>query len=56
MAARKLSFTEQREEKTKFATGPLGSLVWTSSCLWPRLVIISGSLLLFKHYQQLLKE
>lgn len=55
MAGRKYSFTEQRKEEIKFATVPLGSLVWTSSYLWPRLVNISKSLLLFKHYQQFLK-
>lgn len=55
MVGRKYSFIEQREEEIKFATVPLGSLVWTSSYLWPRLVDISKSLLLSKHYQQFLK-
>lgn len=55
MVGRKYSLTEQSEEEIKFATVPLGSLVYTSSYLWPRSVNISKSLLLFKHYQQFLK-
>lgn len=54
MVWRKHSFTEHKNEEIKSATVPLGSLVWAS--LWPRLVNISRSLLLFKLYQQFLKK